>query len=429
MTQDMTTTAALLPDSGFGSLSDIRILDLTQMLAGPFATMILADQGATVIKIEPPEGDMSRGTGLYRDDDTERSLGGYFQSIDRNKDSVVLDFKTAEGKAAFLRMVRDADAVVESFRAGVMDRLGLSYETLKEINPRLVYGSLRGFGDPRTGASPYGHWPTYDVVAQAMGGIMAITGPDGDSPTKIGPGVGDIVPGLFLACGLLAAVHHARRTGQGQMVDVAMIDSIFAICERAVVQNSVGAMVPRPEGNHHPFLAPFGLYNAKDGLVAIAATKDKFYALLCNAIGAADLLEDERFSSLLSRGSNRLALIDELNARISRFTKAELIALIGGKIPFGPVMNVAEAIADPHFGIRDMIVEIEQPGTSPIRVAGVPIKMTETPGKVTRRSPLLGEHSEQRLAEAGLSPSEIRTLLDQAKGEHPIEDAPNLVAG
>jgi crotonobetainyl-CoA:carnitine CoA-transferase CaiB-like acyl-CoA transferase len=292
-----------------------------------------------------------------------------------------------------------------------MDRLGLSYETLKAINPRLVYGSLRGFGDPRTGASPYGRWPTYDVVAQAMGGIMAITGPDGDSPTKIGPGIGDIVPGLFLACGLLAAVHHARRTGQGQMVDVAMIDSIFAICERAVVQNSVGAMVPRPEGNHHPFLAPFGLFSAKDGLVAIAATKDKFFALLCRAIGAADLLEDERFSSLLTRGANRIALINELNHRISRFTKAELVTLIGGKIPFGPVMNVAENIADPHFAIRDMVVEIEQPGTSPIGVAGVPIKMTETPGEVRRRSPLLGEQSEQRLAETGLSPSEIRQLL------------------
>ena len=411
MTQGSTTAAGSLPDNSFGSLSDLRILDLTQMLAGPFATMILADQGATVIKIEPPEGDMSRETGLYRDDDTERTLGGYFQSINRNKDSVVLDLKTSEGKAAFLRMVRDADIVVESFRAGVMDRLGLSYETLKAVNPRLVYGSLRGFGDPRTGASPYGSWPTYDVVAQAMGGIMAITGPDEDSPTKIGPGIGDIVPGLFLTCGLLAAVHHARRTGQGQMVDVAMIDSIFAICERAVVQNSVSAMVPRPEGNHHPFLAPFGLFCAKDGLVSIAATKDKFFALLCQAIGAADLVEDERFSSLLSRGTNRSALINELNQRISRFTKAELVTLIGGKIPFGPVMNVAENIADPHFTIRDMVVEIEQPGTSPISVAGVPIKMTETPGEVRRRSPLLGEHSEQRLAEAGLSPSEIRQLL------------------
>ena len=163
MKQGSTTAAGLLPANSFGSLSDLVILDLTQMLAGPFATMILADQGATVIKIEPPEGDMSRGTGLYRDDDSERALGGYFQSINRNKDSVVLDLKTSEGKAAFLRMVRDADIIVESFRAGVMDRLGLSYETLKAINPRLVYGSLRGFGDPRTGASPYGRWPTYDV--------------------------------------------------------------------------------------------------------------------------------------------------------------------------------------------------------------------------------------------------------------------------
>src|SRR5258707_8510621 len=163
MKQGSTIVAGLLSDNSFGSLSDLRILDLTQMLAGPFATMILADQGATVIKIESPEGDMSRGTGLYRDDDTERSLGGYFQSINRNKDSVVLDLKTSEGKAAFLRMVRDADIVVESFRAGVMDRLGLSYETLMTINPRHVYDSPRGFGFPPQVPSPYCIWPPQDA--------------------------------------------------------------------------------------------------------------------------------------------------------------------------------------------------------------------------------------------------------------------------
>jgi crotonobetainyl-CoA:carnitine CoA-transferase CaiB-like acyl-CoA transferase len=419
----MQQTSNTASPSLFGSLSDLRILDLTQMLAGPYCTMVLADQGATVVKIEPPEGDMSRGTGLYRDDDQARLLGGYFQSIDRNKDSVVLDLKTEAGKAAFLLMVQNADIVVESFRAGVMDRLGLSYETLLQVNPRLVYGSLRGFGDPRTGASPYRDWPTYDVVAQAMGGIMAITGPDANSPTKIGPGIGDIVPGLFLACGLLAAVHHARRTGQGQMVDVAMIDSIFALCERTVVQNSVGGMVPRPEGNHHAFLCPFGLFSAKDGLVAIAATKDKFFVLLCRAIEATDLLEDERFSSLIARGTHKAALIPLLNERFSRFTKAELIERLGGKIPFGPVMNVAEALADPHFSIRDMIAEIEQPGSSPIRVAAVPIKMTETPGAVRRRSPLLGEHTAQRLAEAGLTPDEIARLLASAENENGADPA------
>jgi len=399
-------------DSGFGALQGMRVIDLTQMLAGPFATMILADHGATVIKVEPPGGDMGRFQGMFREDDAERTLSGYFQSISRNKDSVVLDLKSEEGKAALRALVRDADIVVESFRAGVMDRLGLSYESLREINPRLVYGSLRGFGDPRTGDSPYRDWPAFDVVAQAMGGIMAITGPDAQTPMKIGPGIGDIIPGLFLVSGLLAAVLSARRTGQGQFVDVAMIDAILAVCERTVVQNSTMGLVPGPEGSHHPFLCPFGLYPTKDGPVSIAATDNVFFATLCRALEVEELIADERFASSQLRGVNRLALIALLTARTATYTKAELIALLGGKIPFGPVMNVADQLADPHFAARDMLAEIEQPGSHPLRIVGVPIKMSETPGAVRRRSPMIGEHSAERLAEAGLSPEEIARLAD-----------------
>jgi crotonobetainyl-CoA:carnitine CoA-transferase CaiB-like acyl-CoA transferase len=215
------------PDNRFGTLSDITIIDLTQMLAGPYGTMMLADHGARVIKVESPTGDMTRDPA--EPDGSGNRLGGYFQSIDRNKDSVVLDLKTESGGAAFKALVRSADAVVENFRSGVMERLGLGYEVLSKINPRLVYGTLRGFGDPRTALSPYQDWPAFDVIAQAMGGIMAITGPNAKTPTKVGPGVGDIVPGMMLAFGVLAAIHHARRTGQGQFVDVAMADAVFNI--------------------------------------------------------------------------------------------------------------------------------------------------------------------------------------------------------
>lgn len=404
----------------FGSLRDLRILDLTQTLAGPFATMILADHGATVVKIEPPIGDVTRGYGPFRDDGGDDVgtaqggdpvLGGYFQSLDRNKESVVLDLKREGGRAAFRELVRHADAVVENFRAGVMDGLGLSYESLREINTRLVYGALRGFGDPRTGASPYCKWPAYDVVAQAMGGVMAITGPDPKSPTKIGPGIGDIIPGIYLAFGIVAAIHNARRTGRGQFVDVAMTDSIFAVCERSLVQNSTFGLVPGPEGNHHPYHCPFGLFPASDGPVSIAATSDEFFATLCEQLGATELRDDPRFASRRSRGANKSVLIPLISANTVRFSKAELMTLIGGKLPFGPVMNVAEAIADPHFTAREMIVEVEQPGAGPIRVAGVPVKMTETPGGVHRRSPLLGEHTGLRLAEAGLSAPQMDELL------------------
>jgi crotonobetainyl-CoA:carnitine CoA-transferase CaiB-like acyl-CoA transferase len=388
----------------FGALSDLTIVDLTQMLAGPYASMMLADHGACVIKVEPPAGDSTRAAG---------HLGGYFQSINRNKKSVCLDLKTSEGGVAFKALVKGADAVIENFRSGVMERLGLGYETLREINPRLVYGALRGFGDARTGASPYLDWPAFDVVAQAMGGVMAITGPDPATPTKVGPGLGDIAPGMMLAFGVLAAVHHARRTGVGQFVDVAMVDGVLAVCERTVWQHSIQGLVPGPEGNHHPFLCPFGMFPAADGFVTIAAHQDDFFGVLCAAIGAEDLPADPRFESRAARSENRGALIAALGEHTSRFSKTELKGRLGGAIPFGPVMNIAEIAADPHFSVREMIVEVEQGGAAPIRVAGVPIKMTATPGAVHRRGPLLGEDTRRELRRAGLTEAEIQALIDR----------------
>jgi crotonobetainyl-CoA:carnitine CoA-transferase CaiB-like acyl-CoA transferase len=397
----------------FGSLSDITVIDLTQMLAGPYGTMVLADHGAQVIKVEPLVGDVTRG-GPWRADDKLKALGGYFQSVDRNKRSICLDLKSEEGRQVFKKLIRDADAVTENFRAGVMERLGLSYEVLREINPRLVYGALRGFGDRRTGASPYHDWPAYDVVAQAMGGIMAITGPEqGGTPTKVGPGVGDIVPGMMLAFGVLAAVHHARRTGIGQFVDVSMVDAILAVCERMVWQNSVEGLVPGPEGNHHPFLCPFGIFPAADGHITVAAHQDAFFEILCDRIGVPGLAKDPRYLNRLARTEHRRALIAELGEQTRRFTKAELMERLGGHLPFGPVMNIADIAADPHFAVREMIVDVEQPGTTPIRVAGVPIKMTATPGGVRRRSPLLGEDTRIKLRELGLTEEEIQGLIDR----------------
>jgi crotonobetainyl-CoA:carnitine CoA-transferase CaiB-like acyl-CoA transferase len=397
----------------FGALSDLRVVDLTQMLAGPYATMMLADHGAEVIKVESPEGDMVRPVGPYRENDGKKQLGGYFQSINRNKHSVCLDLKKPEGRAALLKLVANTDVVVESFRVGVMERLGLGYEVLHELNPRLVYAALRGFGDKRTGASPYCDWPAFDVVAQAMGGIMATTGPNAATPLKIGPGIGDIVPGAMLAFGILAAVHHARRTGEGQFVDIAMVDAILSICERTVYQHSVQGIVSGPEGNHHPFLVPFGVYPAADGFISIAAQPQPFFETLCKALDADDILGDPRYVDATTRNRHRPELIAALSRRTAAFTKAQLIARLGGKIPFGPVMNIADIAGDPHFAAREMIVPVEQPGADSVRIAGVPVKMTVTPGGVHRRAPLLGEDTLTRLREAGLSDAEIRDLLDK----------------
>ena len=396
----------------FGALSDLKIIDLTQMLAGPYATMMLADQGAEVIKIEPPTGDMVRASGPYRDDDTEKKLGGYLQSINRNKKSVTLDLKSATGRKAFLELIKDADAVVENFRMGIMEKFDLSYETLREVNPRLVYGTLRGFGDQRTGESPYMKWPAFDVVAQAMGGIMGITGPAPGEPTKIGPGVGDIIPGMFLGFGILSAIHNARRTGKGQFVDVSMVDCIFAVCERMVYQNSLLNIVPGPEGNGHPFICPFGMFPAKDGHVTIATPAQPMFEALCDLLEVPELKLDERFVSPELRGKNRLELIELLNDVTRTFTKAELIDRLGGKIPFGPVMQIDEINEDPHFKVREMVVEVEQPGSKTgVKIAGVPIKMTETPGGVHHRAPYIGEQSEEILKELDLAEGQLEELL------------------
>jgi crotonobetainyl-CoA:carnitine CoA-transferase CaiB-like acyl-CoA transferase len=395
------------------------------MLAGPYATMVLADQGAEVIKIEPPDGDVTRGG---RHADHSEPLNTYFQSINRNKRSVCLDLKSQEGREIFKVLCKDADAVMENFRAGVMDRLGLGYEVLAEINPRLVYGSLRGFGDHRTGSSPYVNWPAFDVVAQAMGGMMAITGAEpGGMPTKVGPGVGDTIPGLMLAFGVLAAIHNARRTGQGQLVDVAMVDAILSICERAVWQHTSEGLVPGPEGNHHPFLCPFGIFPAADGHVALAAHDQSFFSVLCRELDMQALAQDARFSSKAKRAENRRFLIPLIGQYTRNFTKAALAAKLGGRMPFGPVMNVLEIVSDPHFKARDMIVEVEHPGGKPARIAGVPVKMTLTPGAVLTRSPFLGEHTAEVLRSTGMDEPRIRSVLDRnvAYMENEISSEPN----
>jgi crotonobetainyl-CoA:carnitine CoA-transferase CaiB-like acyl-CoA transferase len=217
---------------------------------------------------------------------------------------------------------------------------------------------------------------------------------------------------MMLAFGVLAAIHHARTTGVGQFVDVSMADAVLAVCERTVYQHTVQGVTPAPEGNHHPFLVPFGMFPAADGFVTIAAQQQPFFVKLCELLDAKDLFADARFSRAEARNENRSALIAALSARTKTFTKAELVARLGGKIPFGPVMNIAEIDKDPHFNLREMIVSVEQPGAEkPMRIAGVPIKMTETPGGVHKRAPLLGEDTRTRLLEAGLSAQEIEDLI------------------
>ncbi|HKT99423.1 MAG TPA: CoA transferase [Paraburkholderia sp.] len=400
-----------------GALDGLVVLDLTAMLAGPYCTMMLADQGARVIKIEPPGGDKTRRNGPHLDGALrleEGGFGGYFGSTNRNKESLVIDLKSPHGRALFLRIVEKADVVIENYRAGVMERLGLSYERLNEVNPRLVYGALRGFGDRRSGASQYLEWPAYDPVSQAMGGIMGITGHVRNGPpTKIGPGIGDIGPAMFLAFGIAAACWSAQRTGKGQFVDVGMTDSILAICERIVFQYSASQKSPGREGNGHPLLCPFGLFKALDGYISLGVPNDNFWQLMVERMGRPGWVLQEKFATNDSRVAHSDELERILNAWTCTRTKRELSEIFGGHIPFGPVFEAADIFEDEHFRVRNMLVETEQPGASEkLTIAGTPIHMSGTPGGVHKRAPLVGEHTTSVLIDLGLTELEIAELRE-----------------
>ncbi len=382
-----------------GPLTDVRVVDLTAALAGPFATMLLADLGADVIKVEPPAGDFTRSGGPFTKGDTERHYGGYFASVNRSKRSIVLDLKQEADRDTLRDLVRDADVVVENFRVGVLDGLGLGYEALAELNPRLVYGAVRGFGDPRTGESPYADWPAFDVIAQAMSGLVATTGEPGTFGTRVGPSVGDTYPATLLALGIVAAVHEARRTGQGQFVDVAMYDALVALCEETVYRWSYWGRHDHPHGNMHPIHIPFGLFSTSDGAVAMAAPTNH-WPVLCRIMGREDLIDDERTRDNRARNANRELVMGVVEGWLAARTTAEVLEALGGRVPVGPVNSNEMLFDDPHLEAREMLVALETPGGErPTVFANSPIKLTRTPSGVSRRAPLLDEHGDEVRAE------------------------------
>ena len=387
-------------DSGAGILAGIRVLDFSRMLSGPYCTMMLADHGAEVIKIESPEGDTSRTTGPYRDDDPEKLWAGYFVSLNRSKKSIVLDLKSSEDKAVVRGLAKTCHVVVENFRPGVMERLGLGYESLAESNPALVYAAIRGFGDPRSGKSPYADWPAYDVVAQAMGGLISMSGQDRDHPMKTGPGIGDVLTGLMMSFAIVAAVRHAEKTGHGQFVDIGMYDAMLSLCERMVYQYDMEGIVAEPSGNGHPLLAPFGLFPASDGWISIGVVDDAFWRELARIMERPDLAADERLSSKTGRRRNAAEVTDAVTSWTRRFSKLELAQKLGGKLPFGPVNDAKEVLADPHVAARNLIASIPHPvpGHAPWMVAANPIHFSRTPAIQPATPPKLGEDNDSILA-------------------------------
>jgi len=394
-----------------GPLSGITIIDCTMVLSGPFATMILADLGANVIKVEPPYGDGARRVAPVPPDyvsvakgaSESCDYGAYFGSVNRNKRSIVLDLKQEEDREVFLKLCDTADAVTENLRSGVMDDLGIGYEVIKARNPQIVYGCIRGFGDPRTGESPYRDWPSYDVIAQAMAGHVHITGPRTSKGYPAGAAIGDVYPGTLLATGMIAALFHAQKTGEGQFVDVAMYDGMLALAHDVVSLYGFGRMEMERRDLHHPASTPFGIYEASDGSVAIAAPDDKHWAILCEVMERPDLLSDSRMKNKFSRGKNHEYLEEEISKWTRSLTKSEVMSALGGKVPCGPVNTGADIFSDPHVYARDMIVEFTPQGDNPpVSIVGCPIKFSKTPSGVYSRPPKLGEHTEEILSELGL---------------------------
>lgn len=374
-------------------LADLKVIDLTAMLSGPYATMLLADLGATVVKVEPPGGDHTRGFGPFLNEQDDASdLGGYFNSINRGKLSVMLNLKLERDRSQFRELVKQADVVVENYSSGVMERLGLPYESLAKDNAKLVYAALRGFGDPRSGSTDYDDWYSYDIIAQAMSGYLSITGTEEGHPIKSGPGIGDIFPGTQLALGILAAVRQADRTGEGQFVDISMYDSMIALCERAVYQYSYTGMSPGTQGNSHPLFYPFDVFETADGSAAVAAVTNKQWEVLAKALHLDHLAIDPLYKTVADRSARRADLRAHLTPAIRQYSNARLAELLGGNVPFGPVNDMAAVFEDENVRRRGMLVDVSATDSDrSIAIAGQPIKFSKGDTVPSSLAPHLGE--------------------------------------
>ena len=393
------------------ALENLTVLDLTRVLAGPFCTMMLADMGANVIKIEVPTGgDDTRTYPPFR----EKNLNGqreslYFANINRNKKGVTLNLKAPEGKAIFKELVKKADIVVENYRPGVMDKLGLGYDVLKEINPRLIYAAVSGFGC----YGPYHLRPGYDILAQAMGGMMAITGPRGGEPTRAGSALGDMLGGLHVTIGILAAVNARTITGKGQRVDVSLMDSMIAATENTALKYLESGQIPPRMGNRYAAVSPYDAFKVKDGVIIIAAGNQKLYT---EVLHRPDMITDPRFVDMPGRLENQDAIQEVIEDTLKDYTMEEATQLVLSKgIPAGPILNIKQILEDPHVKEREMFVEIDHPTLGRITVNGCAIKLMDTKPSVRTPAPQLGQDNKAIYkGMLGMSEEEFAALHEKA---------------
>lgn len=394
-----------------GPLSGIVVLDVTRVVAGPYCTMMLADLGARVIKIEnPSDPDYVRDFPPFVDAAQGRQ-SGFFAQYNRHKEGVTLDLKQPAAREVFLQMVRKADVVVENFRPGVMARLGLGYDVLRAVNPRIIYTGISGFGQ----VGPNSSLPAYDNSAQAAGGLWSINGPVGE-PTRVGTIIGDLAASLYAVIGTLAALREVERTGEGQMVDVSQQDAVMSLTENAVVSYTCKGDIPGPLGNDHPFVRPYGRFPCQDGHVFFGGYTDKFWREACLAFGEPELLDhpdlktmEQRFDADTYEAHVRPAVERWFATR----TKAELEAIAGDRFPLSPIKNIAEVVADPHILARGMMTQALLGGAQ-FEVFGSPIKLSATPAKVAGAAPTLGQHTDAVLRDwLGLSEDALAGLRQE----------------
>jgi formyl-CoA transferase len=385
------------------ALEGLRVIDFTQAMAAPFCTMNLADLGAEVIKLEPPEGEPTRREGALR----RNGHGAQFVAINRNKKSFTADLKRPEGVEIVHRLVRTADVFVQNYRPGVAERLGVGYPALSVVNPRLIYCSVSGFGT----TGPYGTRGGYDLIAQGMSGVISVTGEEDGALAKSGVPLSDLAAGLFGAYGILAALEERERSGRGQHVDTSLLEAAMALTVWESTEYWATGRVPGPLGSAHRLSAPYQALRARDGFFTVGATHDKFFEGLCRVVERPDLLADPRFGDKGGRLRHRAELVAELEKTTAGEDRAHWLARLEREgIPSGPINSYPEALADPHTLARRMVVDLVHPGAGPVKALGVPVKLSETPGAVERPAPLLGEHSAALLAELGYSEAEQQAL-------------------